>query len=220
MIHLFCGYDERESIGFSVFAHSVIARASKPVAITPLSSMGLPQGSNTFTLSRFLVPYLMGFKGHAIFVDGCDMLMLGDIAELDALFDNRFAVQVVQHEEYATRHRRKYVGTPMECQNRNYGRKNWASAMIVNCEHLLWIGVGPDQVAKCLPLPLLQFFGLDGTTVGALPAEWNVLVDEGQDGAAAKLLHWTAGIPAFDHYRNAPRAELWHAERAAMEHSA
>lgn len=219
MIHLFCGYDERESIGFSVFAHSVIARASQPVALVPLASMGLPTGTNAFTLSRFLVPSLMGFKGHAIFADASDMLCLADIADLDALFDPRFAVQVVQHPDYQTRHPRKYVGTGMEADNRNYPRKNWASLMLFNCEHHLWIGLDRSSVAKYPTLSMLQLMGLD-TIVGALPPAWNVLVDEGQDPAGAKLLHWTAGIPAFTHYRNAPAADLWQFERDDMEHSA
>lgn len=63
MINLFTGYDERESIGWSVFAHSVIARASEPVNLIPLTSMGMPQGTNAFTTSRFLIPYLMGYRG-------------------------------------------------------------------------------------------------------------------------------------------------------------
>jgi hypothetical protein len=43
-------------------------------------------------LSRFLVPWLCNFKGHAIFADGSDMICLADIAELDSLFDPSKAV--------------------------------------------------------------------------------------------------------------------------------
>jgi hypothetical protein len=38
------------------------------------------------------VPRLMDYKGHAVFADASDMLMLGDLAELDALFDPTYAV--------------------------------------------------------------------------------------------------------------------------------
>ena len=41
-----------------------------------------PCQSTEFTYTRFLVPYLCGYQGKAIFID-CDMLCLGDIAELD-----------------------------------------------------------------------------------------------------------------------------------------
>ncbi len=62
MIHLFCGYEPRESIGYHVFCHSVISKASVPVSFIPLSSMGMAEGSNAFTMSRFLIPYLMGLQ--------------------------------------------------------------------------------------------------------------------------------------------------------------
>lgn len=224
MIELFCGFDQREAIGFHVFAASVIKRASKPVRITPLASMGLPEGSNSFTVSRFLVPHLMDFKGRAIFADACDMLMLGDVADLDALFDPTYAVQVVKHPTYESQHARKYVGTEMECEQSNYGRKNWASLMLVNAEHAAWrvmtpewLGCTEEQaietgVKATNALELLQFSDFSPEEIGQLPAEWNVLIDEGQPREGAKLLHWTAGIPTFKHYRNARASKDWFAE--------
>lgn len=216
MINLFSGYDPREAIGFHVFAHSVIKRATKPVNIIPLSSMGLPVGTNTFTLSRFMVPYLMQYTGHAIFADGCDMLMLEDVADLDALFDPWKAVQVVQHPAYETRHPRKYLGTSMEAPNRNYPRKNWASLMLINCSHRLWPWITPEVIKKSDPLSLLQFERFPEERIGQLPAKWNVLADEGQPTEGAAILHWTAGIPAFAAYRNSPGAALWHEERGEL----
>jgi hypothetical protein len=212
MLKLFCGYDPREAIGFHVFTHSVIRRASAPIEITPLASMGLGEGSNAFTLSRFLVPKLCDFKGHAIFTDACDMLCMGDIAELDALFDPRYAVQVVKHPAYKTQHRTKYRGTGMECPNMNYDRKNWASVMLVNCEHPAW----RIDIAELLPVDLLTLKFIADADIGELPAEWNRLVDEGHPNDDAKILHWTAGVPAFDYYTSAPGADLWHFARIEM----
>lgn len=208
MINLFCGYEAREAPGFHVFVSSVLARASQPVRIIPLAEMGLPQGSNAFTRSRFLVPYLMGFEGHAIFCDASDMLVLGDVAELDALFDPQFSVQVVQHPNYQPKDKIKYRGTTMETLNTSYDRKNWASVMVINCEHPDWAAMSPAAVARSTTLELLQ---LKWANVGSLPDSWNRLVDEGHYVAGANLLHWTCGIPGFEHYRNAPGAELWHA---------
>ena len=215
MIHLFCGYDSRESAGFHTFVHSVLARASQPVSIVPLAGMGLPQGSNSFTLSRFLVPSLMGFKGHAIFADASDMLMLADVAELDAMFDPSKAVQVVKHPDYISQHRSKYVGTEMECAQSNYPRKNWASLAIFNCSHSGWREMH-DISSHVSPLKHLQFSGFTEDEIGELPPQWNVLIDEGQADAGAKLLHWTAGIPVFKHYQNARRSKDWFAEFEAM----
>lgn len=218
MIHLFCGYDKRESIGFHTFVASVIQHASEPVAIHPLDAKGLPQGTNTFTFSRFLVPWLMNFRGRAIFADACDMLMLRDIAELDALFDRSKAVQVVPHD-YHTRHPQKYIGTPMQCPNRDYPRKNWASLMLINCEHPGWRGMNPARVAAFEPIPttLLGLNWLGEDEIGYLPDEWNRLVDEGQAVEGAAVLHWTAGVPFFEHYKNAPGADHWRASFREME---
>lgn len=225
MIRLFCGFDQREAIGYHVFVASVIERATAPVAFMPLNSRGLPQGSNEFTFSRFLVPWLCGFEGHAIFADAADMVALGDIAELDALFDPAFAVQVVKHPDYKTRHPIKYLGTTMQCPNRDYARKNWASVMLFNCAHPYWRTLDPQTLNSVAGLSLLQFGGLRldddskrGLTreVGELPNEWNRIVDEGQPVEGAKLLHWTAGIPGMSAYTGSPGAAHWFEAHALM----
>lgn len=217
MLRIFAGYDERESIGFAVFCHSLIARASQPLSIIPLSSSGLPEGSNSFTMSRFLVPYLCGFKGRAIFCDASDMLVKADIAELGCLFDDRFAVQVVKHAPYQTRHRTKYKGTSMECPNSTYLRKNWASVMLFNCEHVAWSAYTPAYLRQAKPIDCLQLRNCADHEIGELPDGWNRMVDEGQPIEGARLMHWTAGIPAFDAYRDSPGAQEWHSERIKMK---
>ncbi len=217
MLALFTGFDSREAIGWHVFVASVIEHASVPVTIHPLDAKGLPEGTNTFTFSRFLVPSLMGFQGHAIFADACDMVMLGDVAELDALFDPTKAVQCVRHE-YQTRNPVKYIGTDMECPNRDYPRKNWASLMIVNCGHPAWRGMTAERVREftTIPTQLLGFGWLNDADIGFLPDKWNRLVDEGQAVEGAAVLHWTAGIPAFPHYKDAPGAGLWHKQEGTI----
>lgn len=212
MINLFCGYDKREADGFHVFTQSVIENASKEVSIVPLAGMGMRPGSNVFTLSRFMVPYLMGYQGHAIFCDASDMLMLGDVAELDALFDDRYAVQVVKHPRYNTKHKTKYRGTDMECPNMDYQRKNWASVFIANCAHPRWQEI-EAALYDMAPIALLQFGFLNDEDIGELPDRWNRLVDEGHPVEGAGVLHWTAGQPGFPYYADAPGANLWHAAR-------
>ena len=216
MIRLFSGFDQREAIGYHVFAASVIERATAPVQFVPLTSRGLPQGSNEFTFSRFLVPWLCGFEGHAIFMDGADMVALGDLAELDALFDPAFAVQVVQHPNYKTRNPIKYRGTVMQCPNRDYARKNWASVMLFNCAHPYWRVLDHATLNSVAGLSLLQFGGLKPQEIGALPDEWNRIVDEGQPVEGAKLLHWTAGVPGIPAYANSPGAAYWFEAQALM----
>lgn len=208
-IRLFAGYDEREKIGFHTFVSSVIRRSSRFVQVTAIPESGMGHGSNAFTFSRFLVPFLCGFQGHAIFADGSDMLCLEDIAKLDRLFDPSKAVQVVKHAPYDSQHARKYVGTEMECAQSNYERKNWASLMIVNCGHEAWSSFTPRGICAENKLDVLQFKFIPDNEIGEIPGEWNVLVDEGQDDTEAKILHWSSGIPSFPHYRDARRSKTW-----------
>lgn len=215
MIKLFCGYEERESAGFHVFVHSVIKRASKPVSIIPLASMGLPVGSNAFSLSRFLVPYLCGFKGKAIFCDASDMLMLDDVAKLESAYVEGLAASVVKRDDYETVNPVKYVGTELECENLDYPRKNWASVIVFNCEHEAWKPFTPEMLSIVNLVKALDFTAML-PKLGSLSGRWNVLVDEGDDDTDAKLLHWTAGIPAFPHYQNARRSQDWFREFREM----
>lgn len=216
-IQLFCGYDPREAVGFHVFVHSVLQTASMDVQFQALDACGCQQGSNAFTLSRFLVPWLVGERqSFAIFADASDMLMKGDIADLAELFDDRYAVQVVKHADYETRHPRKYVGTALECENRNYPRKNWASLMLINCRHPAWRLITPEYLRSAPIKETLQLSFLRDEWIGELPPAWNVLADEGQPVERAQILHWTAGIPGFRKYRHSPAGEQWHAARAQM----
>lgn len=211
MIRLYCGYDPREDIGYRVFIHSVQEHCSEELVVRRLDACGMPEGSNAFTFSRFLVPWMQGFKGWAVFADASDMMVLQDLSELSRLFDPSYAVQCVQHA-YQTRHPIKYIGTDMRCHNRDYPRKNWASLMLINCEHPAWSEVTPEWVETMSEAPstLLGFKWMKPWEIGHLPPEWNVLADEGQELEGACLLHWTAGIPGFAHYAKAPGAALWH----------
>lgn len=217
MIHLFCGYERREAIGFHVFVSSVLERASQPVSIHALSDRGLPVGSNAFTVSRFLVPWLCGYHGHAIFVDASDMVCLGDVAELDSHFEPDLALQVVRRPDYRTRHPIKYIGTSMQCPNVNYPRKNWASVMLINCAHASWRTINPQFLETANARDLLRFAWLNDLQIGSLPDRWNRIVDEGDSVEGADLLHWTAGIPAFPAYRDAPGASQWREAHERMQ---
>ena len=218
MLHVFFGHDERAEAGTTAFMHSVIARATQPLALTPitrLATAGVKQGSNAFTFRRFLVPWMLNYRGWAVFVDGADMLCRADISELFDLVYHNDAVRVVKHA-YRTRHPRKYLGTAMECDNPDYERKQWASVMLINCSHYAWRHVTPEFVAESNPLDLLQLRFIPAERIGSLPKEWNWLCDEDGENVDAKLLHFTAGIPAFPEHARAPMAEEW---RAALRAS-
>lgn len=212
---MFAGFDRREEIGYHTFASSIIHGTSLPTTVMPLikeqlENLGihLAEGSNGFTYSRFLVPYLCNFQGWALFMDGSDMAVKGDLTQLWQMRDPTKAVQVVKHD-YKTRHPRKYVGTEMECVNRDYPRKQWAAVMLMNCEHEGWADVTPEIVAMRVPLDLLQLKFLQDADIGELPVEWNWLCDEHGLNDKAKVLHFTAGVPAFPVYGRGEHANEW-----------
>jgi hypothetical protein len=192
----------------------VIDKATVPVAFKPLTLHWLREfknhqgGTNDFITSRYLIPALEDFRGWAIFADG-DMVLEGDLAELWALRDDRYAVMVVQHA-YQTRHSTKYIGTPLQAANADYPRKNWSSVMLVNCGHPSNRVLTVDYVSKATPKHLHRFEWLLDYEIGTLPAAWNVLAGEQPVGDDARLVHHTLGVPGFRHYADNDRPGGWH----------
>jgi hypothetical protein len=129
------------------------------------------------------------------------------------------AVQVVKHD-YQTKHPRKYVGTSMEADNNDYPRKNWSSVMLLNCSNFAWRDLTPKSVATMSGSDLHQFAFIPNDRIGVLPKEWNWLADEMGENHEAKLLHWTAGIPAWKHYEQVPHADDWRAAYSNVNHAA
>ena len=136
MIRIFIGYDSSETVAFHVLAHSIMSRTSEAVSITPITmkmarAAGFtrergPLESTEFSFTRFMVPYLCGYEGRAIFMD-CDMLVLCDIKELWDYGDNNLPVSVVKHE-YIPKTERKFLDQPQT----PYRMKNWSSVMVFN----------------------------------------------------------------------------------------
>ena len=209
---LYVGYDPREAAVYHVFCQSVIEHASGPVSFTPLHSPmldnfdGQQDGSNAFIYSRYLVPYLNGYDGWALFCDG-DQVVTTDIYELFDLRDESKAVQVVKHD-YRTQHPRKYIGTPLESDNIDYPRKNWSSVMLFNCGHRSNHILTPEFVSTAGPKTLHRFEWLNDNEVGELPPEWNWLVGEYPE-SHAKLYHHTLGSPGFEHYMRCESSSTW-----------
>lgn len=227
---IYIGWDAKEPAASAVLAHSILRRASKPVYLMPLTRKAVshvytrPRGpleSTDFSMTRFLVPYLNGYQGHALFLD-CDMLCLTDVwhVMLYALADPGKAVYVAQHD-YTPQGATKFLGQPQTA----YPRKNWSSAMLFDCAKCQRLT--PEYVNTASGLDLHRFHWLDGadgkeprlpseTWIGHLPLEWNWLVGEYAPNPDAKILHWTKGGPWFADYAQADHADVWRAEAADM----
>jgi lipopolysaccharide biosynthesis glycosyltransferase len=222
-IPIFIGFDHRERAATNVLIDSLYQHSSQPLALTPIVSEQLagvfhrerdPKQSTAFSFTRFLVPWLMGYQGWAIFMD-CDMLCRGDIAELWALRDDRYALQCVQHA-HVPNETEKFLG---EVQSA-YAKKNWSSLMLLNCARCT--ALTPDYVNTASGLQLHRFQWLAGEEdIGALPDRWNHLVDVqpppeaiAAEGGPA-LLHWTLGGPWFREQRTmgGPLAAEWFSAR-------
>lgn len=113
MLQIFIGVDVRQPVAYSVLRTSIEARASVPVSVTALIQDQLPvkrRGLTDFTFTRYLVPWLMDYRGWGLFLDA-DMLCLGDIAEVFDRARDEYAVQVVKGPK----------------------RFEWPSMMLFNC---------------------------------------------------------------------------------------
>ena len=218
MIRVFIGYDPAETIAFGVLAHSIHARASEPVTVTPVMLSQLrgvykrshdSLQSTQFSFSRFLTPWLAGYEGWAVFMD-CDMLMRADIAELWTLRDERYAVQVVKHV-HVPKEDVKFLGAVQT----KYEKKNWSSVMLMNCAKCR--ALTPEYVNTATGLQLHQFKWLgDDGLIGGLPHGWNHLVGYDKPDPAAKLAHFTIGGPWFPEYVKSEFADEWFRERDEM----
>jgi len=212
MIRVFIGYDDVEAVAYHTYCHSILKRASEPVALSPLHTEALRKAglyrrdrdakqSNEFSFTRFLVPALCDFSGWALFTD-CDMLMLGDIAGLWALRDDRYSVMVVKHD-YEPSTETKFMGA----RQYRYPKKNWSSVMLFNCPRCR--ALTPDYVNTAPPLNLHQFKWCGEDEVGELPATWNHLVGEYPHDPGANLVHFTIGGPYFKEYHGCDYSSEW-----------
>jgi hypothetical protein len=219
MLQLFIGYDSREPVAYHALAHSILRRSSIPLSIAPLVQAQLrglytrargPTESTEFSLTRFLVPALSGFRGWSIFMD-CDMLCRADIAELAGAIERQKdkAVIVCKHD-YVPATERKFLD---QVQTR-YARKNWSSLMAFNNERCR--ALSPEYVNSASGLDLHRFAWTADESIGELPLEWNWLVGEYAYNPAAKIVHFTIGGPYFDEYRACDYAGEWFAELESL----
>ena len=221
MIKVFIGYDPAETVAFWVLSHSIMRRSSQPVAIIPLNLRYLPltrerhpKQSTEFSFSRFLAPALTGFSNEpCVFLD-CDMLCLGDIAELVSARDNYYApVSCVQHS-----HEPKAEVKMRGAVQTKYEKKNWSSVMVFYPSHFDCRRLTVDCVNTASGLDLHQFRWVKSGAIGTLPSRWNHLVGYDQEYpiSTISLLHWTEGGPWWKEFQGVAYAEAWYAEREDM----
>lgn len=209
---VFIGYDSRETVAYHVLAESIRKHASKPVSITPIVREQLgplfnrsrgPLEATDFAFTRFLVPYLAGYSGLALFLD-CDMLCKADVWDL-LLYPTAYpdkAIFVCQHD-YVPKSSTKFLGQTQTV----YPRKNWSSMMLFQAEKCK--ALTPRYVNEASGADLHRFVWLDDSDIGGLPLEWNWLVEEYPHNNDAKILHYTLGGPWFPETWECDHASDW-----------
>jgi len=229
-LRIYVGYDSHEEIAWEVFRHSILKRSSVPIEVIPLNRADLqkrgiywrdqdPKQSTEFTYLRFLVPYLAGYNGWAMFIDD-DFLCLRDMAELLDLADEKYALMCVQHDFNPT-----VTVKLANVAQESYPRKNWSSVMLFNCSHPANLACNLSTVNRESGAYLHRFkwLGDDDNLIGSLPHVWNFLTpwyDKLPEGQLPGLVHYTEGGPWFPDYRNCPDTdykEEWEQELKEFE---
>jgi lipopolysaccharide biosynthesis glycosyltransferase len=218
MRKVFIGHTSYQGIVYDVAKNS-IERHSRdvkcyPIVQSSLRELGIYYRENNkfetteFSTSRFLTPWLAGYKGWVLFIDN-DILALSDINELFDQADSRYAVMCAKHD-YSPKE-----GSKLDNQIQvNYPRKNWSSVVLWNLDHPKNHFLTPELVNEISPLYLHRFMWLEDNEIGTFSHEWNWLVgwyNEKYDGNP-KILHFTEGGPYFRDYQNCEYSELWKKE--------
>lgn len=223
----YLGYDSREPEAYAVAESSLRRRSSIPVEVTPLeihrlASWGLLRrptdlrgqrydlpsnapASTEFAISRFLVP-LLAQTGWALFADS-DVVFLDDVAKLLELADPRYALMCVQHTPQ-TDTALKMDGQPQL----SYARKNWSSVVLWNCDHPANRRLSLVDIQERRGFDLHQFYWLADSEIGALPGEWNWLVNLEPRPIAPKIAHFTLGGPFTPGWHGADHDSVWYQE--------
>jgi hypothetical protein len=181
----------------------LVCESTVSVESIPTQNMFLRKGSTAFTMSRFMVPYMMQYDGWHVFCDS-DFYFTDDLRKLLHYADSKYAVSVAKHPNYRPKSKVKMVGQ----EQTTYKRKNWSSLMLWNCSHPANKVLTPYSLSTEDPLFFHQFRWLDDKHIGSLPLEWNTL--EGYyDFNDPKGIHFTDGVPLHDKYSNTKHSDLW-----------
>lgn len=211
MINIFIGYDQREITAYHVLVQSIIKYSTIPLSFTPLNLKNLkniykrkkgPKDSTEFSISRFLTPYLSGFKGYSIYMD-CDMILTDDIAKvLQIIKKKQYHVWCVKHK-HLVKNNKKFLNE----KQLNYPKKNWSSFMVFNNSKCKILTL--KKVEESNGLYLHQFKWVNDKKIGSLPLTWNTLSGYNKITKKTKNIHFTEGGPYFKKYKNSKGANIW-----------
>jgi hypothetical protein len=216
-INIFIGYDDAHPDAYNVCRDSILRDNKRyDLEIRPINYNTVSDycrvkdktESTQFSFARFWTPWESSLEGVSIFVDS-DFVFLESIDNLIDLYDDRYAVMCCKHADYTPKGTVKMDGK-LQSQ---YPRKNWSSLIIFNNSHSANDALRPVLLNTCTGAYLHRFEWLKDSEIGALPVEWNWLVDYYTETADSKpkALHYTDGGPWLDGYENCSYSDEWHA---------
>ncbi len=218
MYRVFIGYDSREEEMAQMCWRSIRQNSSALLDIQFLDLSQLKEvygykhdpdrpSSTDFTYTRFLIPYILGYRGSPVLFMDCDMIVYGDIAELWDFSMGGYAIRCIQHSEKSLECLSR-EGTKMDgCKQVFYPRKLWSAFMMLNPGKLgRW---SKNYVETASGKELHRFDGIPDGEIGQLPAEWH---DVDRITNRTQCFHWTEGYPGF--CQGDPReADAWNEAR-------
>jgi len=188
VFRVFIGYDERQAVSYTALQQSILETATHPVSVTPLILNTLPitrRGLTPFTFSRFLVPWLCNYEGHALFLDA-DMFLVSDICEMTQYFNDEHAISVV----------------------RSIAQFEQSSVMLFNNAHPKNAVLTPDFIQHTQD-NLHGLCWLAAEDIGEMDGKWNQLVGYQPCQGASGNLHFTMGVPAFPETSTSEFGQIW-----------
>lgn len=219
---VYVGFDSRnfgQKMAYEVCRKSIIDCASQPVEVRQLIRKRFQEkgiywrnedilAATEFTYTRFLVPYLNGYRGWALFCDS-DFLWTDDVWKIFEIVRNDpgKAIYCVQHD-YQPSAQFKMDGR-IQTQ---YPRKNWSSCILFNCAHPCVKNLTLPAVNNKSPAWLHRMQWVNDDEIGALPHTYNYLVGYYQDCSEENppaVLHYTDGGPWHPGYEDVEYGQLW-----------
>lgn len=205
MLSVFVGHDLRWPRVTDVAVHSLRHFATEPVGVYLLDPDKMPASHSSartqFSFFRFLVPYLMGFKGRALYVDQ-DVLFLDDVAKLFA--------EAPEHDDWSVACVKHTYKSSVRCPN-------WASVMLLNCANLKQWTL--DAYFSRPREWFHEFQSVPSNMIVPLNPRWNRLDYLTSDDG---ILHYTSGTPLDagkrgERPQGAHEAALWREWEAKAE---
>lgn len=162
--------------------------------------------STRFAISRFLTPILCQ-SGYALFVDS-DVVFIRDPREMMLESSARHAVSVVHHGGVVN------TGLKMGgVVQQSYARKNWSSVALYNCDHRAHRRLSLRDINERPGRDLHAFYWLADDEIGALPPQWNWLVDVQARPKSLGIAHMTLGGPWINGWQGGSFDAEWLASR-------